>query len=211
MPATKRKKKTAAVMTSTISVPTFRVLKGFHHPPVEDGTFGFGRFYWSDGVGHRQSILSNFRKKRRPVQGEGEEDTAAKVEVLLPRDAPEEYCDIDFLVRRYEEKLPPEESTAYAQVTLRFPDARNLHHPHEVARSWVRSFFVDGPDTGVPVVLAVHAPYLAGSQSPVHCHALVLPYQLRWHGWGRAVAGLANDEGQARALASWTAFRTEKL
>lgn len=209
--AARKTRKKAAASTSSISVPTFRVLKGFHHPPVEDGTFSFSRFYWLDGTGHRQSILSNFRKKRRPVQGDGDQDTAAKVEVLLPGDAPQEYWDSDFLVRRYEEILPTEENTAYAQVTLRFPDARSVHHPYEVARSWVRSFFVDDPDIGVPVVLAVHAPYLAGSQSPIHCHALVLPYQLRWHGWGKAVADLANDQGQARALVSWTQFRKERL
>lgn len=211
MAARKTTKKLSAVPLADAPGSGFRVLRAFHHPAAEDGTFGFGRFYWPEGTGHRQGILPNFLKKRRPVEAEGEADTAAKVEVLLPADAPEEYGEVAFLVRRYEEKLPPDENTAYGQVTLRFPDARNVHHPHEVARAWVRSFFVDDPKVAVPVVLVVHAPHLAGSDSPTHVHALVLPRQLRWFGWANMAADLANDEGQARALASWIQFRNDNL
>src|SRR5690242_16787756 len=102
MAARKKTKKPAAVPAGDVPGSGFRVLRAFHHLAAEDGTFGFGRFYWTEGTGHRQGILPNFLKKRRPVEGEGEQDTAAKVEVLLPADAPEEYADIAFLVRRYE-------------------------------------------------------------------------------------------------------------
>ena len=210
MAARKTTKKATATPIAHATESGFRVLRPFHHPAAEDGTFGFGRFYWTEGTGHRQGILPNFLKKRRPVDGEGEQDTAAKVEVLLPSDAPEEYSDIGFLIARFEQKLAPEESTAYAQVTLRFPDARNVHHPYEVARRWARSFFVDHPKKGVPVVLVVHAPHLAGSDSPTHVHALVLPRQLRWFGWANMVE-VANDQSRGHALASWIQFRNENL
>lgn len=209
MPARKTKNTTPAP-TGSDSTATFRVLKPFHHPAAEEGTFGFARFYWPEGQGHRQSMLSNFRRKRRPVEGEGDEDTAARVEVLLPPDAAEEYSDVAFLVKRYEEKLPADETTAYAQVTLRFPDARSVHHPYEVARTWVRTFYVDDPKKAVPVVLVLHTPHLAGSDSPVHVHALVLPYQLRWFGWAKKIE-IAGDEAKAQAQAAWKQFRDDKL
>lgn len=209
--AGRKTKKGAAPSIPQAPEGGFRVLKPFHHPAAADGTFGFGRFYWLEGAGHRQSILSNIRKKLRPVPGEAGEETAARVEVLLPSDAPEEYTELDFLVKRFEEKLPAEETTAYAQVTLRFPEARNAHHPYEVARAWVRSFFIDEPAKGVPAVLILHTPHLAGSDSPLHVHALVLPRQLRWFGWANVAADLANDKGHAQALESWIQFRREKL
>jgi hypothetical protein len=202
----KARKKTSVDAPADVSTcPSgFRVLRAFHHQE-NDGSFGFARFYWVDGLGYRQSMLSNFRKKRRPVSGSGDEDTAARVEVLLPADAAEEYTDIDFLVRRYQEKLPDDESTAYAQVTLRFPDAANAHHPYEVARQWIRSFYVDRPEVGVPVVLVLHAPHLAGSASPVHAHALVLPRRLNRFGWSTMMAELAYDEGEKAARTAWLA------
>lgn len=187
----------------------FRVLKAFHHSAAEGGTFGFARFYWVEGDGHRQSMLSNFRKKRRPVE-QGDEDTAARVEVLLPSDAAEEYSDIDFLVKRYEETLPADETTAYAQVTLRFPNARNVHHPYETARSWIRRFYVDDPKKAAPVVLVLHTPHLAGSESPVHVHALVFPRQLRWFGWAKRVE-IAGDDAKAEAQAAWKQFRDDHV
>jgi hypothetical protein len=207
-----RKKKlnaTSALSPADVSESGFRLLKAFHHQPAENGTFGFGRFYWPEGSGYRQSMLANFRKKRRPVDGKGEQDTAAKVEVLLAHDAPEEYSDVDFLVQRYEQKVPETEATAYAQVTLRFPDAFNSHHPYEVARAWARSFYVDGH--GVPVVLVLHTPFRAGSDSPVHAHILVLLARLGRFSWGSRISDLASDRAQLEALASWTAFRDAQL
>ena len=211
MPTRKTKKAAPAASVPQAPESAFRVLKPFHHPAAADGTFGFGRFYWLEGVGYRQTILSNIRKKLRPVQGQAGEDTAARVEVLLPFDAPEEYAELDFLVKRFEEKLPSEETTAYAQVTLRFPDARNVHHPYEVARAWVRTFFIDEARKGVPAILVLHTPHLAGSDSPVHVHALVLPRQLRWFGWANVAADIASDKGYAQALESWMQFRQQKL
>lgn len=209
MPARNTKKKRPTVSTPNVPESGFRLLKPFHHQAAEDGTFGFARFYWLEGSGYRQSMLSNFRKKRRPVEVEGEQDTAARVEVLLPSDAPEEYTEIEFLVRRYEEKIPPTEATAYAQVTLRFPDAFNSHAPYELARTWIRTFYVDGK--GLPVVLVLHTPFLAGSDSPIHCHALVLLTRLGRFSWANRVADLASDKGRREALESWIALRDARL
>jgi hypothetical protein len=187
-------------------VSTVRELKGFYHPVEAEGTFGFDRFYWLPGAGRRESILPRVLKKRRPAGADSDEDTAAKVEPLLPRDAPEIYSDVDFLVGHYQDCLPLTESTAYAQVTLKFPDAPNAHSVYEASRSWVRNHFVDSSTVGVPAILVLHAPYLAGSESPVHAHALVLGMRLSRFGWSRA-PDFSSDAAQQEALASWTAFR----
>jgi hypothetical protein len=204
--ASRKTKKPAAAPAPT----TVREVKGFYHPVEADGTFGFDRFYWLPGTGPRESILPRVLKKRRPAGAESDKDTAARVEPLLPFDAAEIYSDVDFLVRHYEDCLPLTETTAYAQVTLKFPAAPNAHSVYEVARAWVRNHFVDSANSGVPVILVLHAPYLAGSDAHVHAHALVLPVQLNRFGWGRSVAEIASDAGQQEALASWLRSRSAR-
>ena len=206
MAARKTKQPQAPRSEPKVSHAAVRTVRSFFHPDAANETFGFARFYWLPGKGVRESIVTRFRKKRRPVEPQTDEDTAAKVEVLLPRDAHDAYGDVDFLVRHYEDKLPPDETTAYAQVTLRFPNAANAHHPFELARAWVRMFFVDTPQGGVPVVLILHDPRLACSEAPVHVHALVLPRRLGRIGWASMASELASDGGQETALTSWSSF-----
>lgn len=73
-------------------------------------------------------------------------------------------------------KLPLEETAAFAQVTVSFPLACNLHAPWEQARSWLRDYYVER--MGVPVVAVPHAPFRVGSDSAVHLHALILMRKL---------------------------------
>jgi hypothetical protein len=96
-------------------------------------------------------------------------------------------------------------------VTLRFgPDIPNLHHPWEVARAWLRTFYVDGAP-GIPVLAILHAPHLAGSENAVHVHGILLPRQLNKFGWGSMVRDLTTDAGHRKAFASWEAFKGERL
>lgn len=196
-----------AVAVAQAPVP----LKAFYDGGGQHPEFGFARFYFASPGQPRESIVAKILKKRRPAGAEATDDTAAKVEALVTRDAPQDYADPDFLVRRYEEKLSSEETTAYAQVTLRFDgDILNLHHPWEVARSWLRSYYVDH-DRGVPVVAILHAPHLAGSDNLVHCHAILLPKRLTRFGWGSMQRELTSDEGHRDAFASWQAYKGEHL
>lgn len=131
-----RKSRVQAVAQPTIVIPEVRELKAFYDGAGQMPDFGYARFYWAAGDGPRESILPRLVKKRRPAAAESDIDTAARVEALVPAHAPEDYADPDFLARRYEETLPADETTAYAQVTLRFPSTIvNLHHPYEVARA----------------------------------------------------------------------------
>jgi hypothetical protein len=186
-------------------------LKAFYDGGGQHPEFSFARFYFASAGEPRESIVAKILKKRRPAGAEATDDTAAYVEALVTRDAPQDYANPDFLVRRYEEKLSPGETTAYAQVTLRFScDIQNLHHPWEVARSWLRSYYVDH-DQGIPVIAILHAPHLAGSDRQVHVHGILFPKRLGRFGWGSMQRELASDTGHRAACASWQAYMAGRL
>ncbi len=172
--------------------------------------FSYARFYWASGKGPRESLFPRLAKKRHPAGAEADGDTGARVEVLPTSDAHQEYTDPDFLMRRFEETLPEDEVTAFAQVTLRFgPNIFNVHHPFEVARQWLREFYVTG--RGVPVIAILHAPYLAASDNPAHVHGIVLPRRLTRFGWAGMERDLASDLGQRNAFESWSEFKAGRL
>jgi hypothetical protein len=144
---------------------------------------------------------SHFLGKRRVAGAESPTDTAAKVEALLRPDVPQDYADPDHLAASYMAKLPAEETAAFAQVTLSFPAATNLHWPWHQATSWLRDYYVDR--VGVPVLAVLHAPFLAGSGSPVHLHAFIFMRKLTAFGWLSTHRELASDAGLKAAEASW--------
>jgi len=196
MPA--RKTKTAPAISAAVA--EIRELKAFYHGQPNDD-FSATRFYWAAGSEPRESISRHFLKKRRPAAAENSPDTAARIEVLLRHDVGEDYTDPDFLVRSYEEKLAVNETAAFAQVTMRFPAATNLHGPYQRATSWLRSFYVS--PYGVPVVAILHAPHLAGSDASVHVHGLILMKRLSPFSWLEMQRDLASDAGISAARESW--------
>lgn len=180
-----------------------RELKAYYHGQPSD-LFSTARFYWLRGEGPRESIAPYFLRKRRPAGSESEVDTAARVEVLLRSDAPEDYADPHFLVETYMSKLPASETAAFAQVTMHFPNATNLHGPWHQATSWLREHYVER--FGLPVVAILHAPFLVGSDSSVHVHGLILMRKLTCFGWLCVHRDIAGDPGLAAAEASWHAW-----
>jgi hypothetical protein len=204
-----RRSKSAAAKPEPVVAAT-RELKAFYDGAGQMPDFSYARFYWAPGHGPRDSLLPHLTKKRKPAAAEAQEDTAARVEALPTPDAPQDYADADFLMRRYEETLPPDELTAFAQVTLRFGrDILNVHHPYEVARQWLRDFYVLG--NGAPVIAILHAPHLIGSDNPAHVHGLILPRRLTRLGWAGMERDLASDLGQREAFESWSAFKAARL
>jgi hypothetical protein len=191
--------KSAIVATNVVD--PVRPLKTFDHGGGGVSSLSMARFYWPAGEGLRETIEPRFIKKRRPAGAESEVDTAAKVEVLLPADAPQDYADPCFIVRHYQASLPPDEVLAFVQVTIRFGDSPNLHHPYEKARSWIRSHFVES--MGLPVVLILHAPYLVGSDADGHVHALILPRRASRLGWMAVERDLGNDASALSARLAW--------
>lgn len=192
--------------TNLMAAPTPIPLKSFFDGAGEFENLSFGRFCWEVGEGQRESIVPRIDKKEHPVRSDKGDllASAAKVDPVLPLDAPQEYMALDYLVRRYEETLPRHEINAYAQVTIRFPNAVNLIEPFEMVRAWVRYHY-----RHVPVLLVLHAPHLWGSANPGHVHCIVFPRRLGPLGWAEMERALASDIGQTEAFESWTAFREE--
>lgn len=194
------KMKTKQLSGSSKTVAGKRVLKAFYHGQASDA-FSTVRFYWSKGEGPRESITPYFLRKRRPAGSESEVDTAAQVQVLLRSDVPQDYADPQFLAESYMSKLPSDETAAFAQITMRFEQATNLHGPWHQATSWLREHYVER--LGVPVVAILHAPFLVGSDNSVHVHGLVLMRKANCFGWLGVHRELAGDAGLAAAEASW--------
>lgn len=187
---------------SKIKTPKSIVLKSFWDGEPDDA-FTFARLNWETGKGVREPISPKILAKRRPAAKEGKIDTAERVEVLLPADAPQLFADVDFLVQNFEDEYPAHESLALAQVTLRFEEAANLHGPYEQARAWARRELVEG--RGLPLILVLHAPFRMGSDNPPHAHVMILPRKLTRFGWGRVDRQLGTDRDRESARASWLA------
>ena len=199
-----------AVAQPAIVVPEVRELKAFYDGAGQMPDFGYARFYWAAGDGPRESILPRLLKKRRSAAAESDIDTAARIEALVPADAPEDYADPDFLARRYEETLAADEATAYAQVGLRFPSTiTNLHYPYEVGRAWLREYYVEG--RGVAVLAILHAPCRIGSDNPVHLHAEIFPRRLGKFGFVSSARDLASDAGCLEAYQAWEVYKAGRL
>lgn len=210
MAAAKKSRKAPVKPAAADSASALVELKLFHDGGGRHENFSFTRAYWpADGEGERESIAGRIDKKLHPVRSDKGEllASAAKVELVVPLDAPQEYMALDYLIRRYEETLPAHEINAYAQVTIRFPKpAVNLIEPFEMVRSWVRSHLPH-----VPVLLVLHAPHLWGSSNLGHVHCIVFPRRLGPLGWAEMERAIASDVGQREAHDSWTAFQEEWL
>lgn len=180
--------------------PKKLALKPFWDGDADDD-FTFARFNWETGNGDREPIAPKILAKRRPGHQDAAEDSAERVEVLLPAEAAQIFADPDFLVDDYERNLAANARLAYAQVTVRFKDAFNLHFPYETARTWVRSEYVDS--RGLPVILVLHAPFRKGSDNLPHAHAMVLPRRLTRFGWGKTDFQIGNDRDRQTAKESW--------
>ncbi|WP_300974915.1 hypothetical protein [Sphingomonas sp. LHG3406-1] len=194
------KKKTSALDTASVAALATRPLKAFYHNQPDDPV-STTRFYWSKGEGSRESIVPHFETKCQPGSKGSDEDKAAAVEVLLRGDVPQDYADPLFMAESYMSKLPADETAAFAQVTLQFPNATNLHGPWQQARAWLWEHYVER--VGVPVLAVLHAPFLSGSDSSVHVHGLVLMKRATCFGWLGIHRDLAGDAGLAAAEASW--------
>lgn len=195
-----RKTKSTAKDGTSIAALSMRPLKAFYHNQPDDPV-STTRFYWARGEGLRESIVPHFKAKCRPGNKGTDGDKAAAVEVLLRGDVQQDYADPLFLAQSYMSKLPADETAAFAQVTLQFPSATNLHGPWQQARAWLWEHYVER--VGVPVLAVLHAPFLSGSESPVHVHGLVLMKRATCFGWLGAHRDLATDAGLAAAEASW--------
>lgn len=189
--------------------PAPSILKAFHHGTEDSENFGFSRFWW-EGEGDREGIKAKVLKKLQPKLGSTDDPdavTAARAEPLLPLDAQADYIELRHLLERYDATMPMNETHAFVQVTLHFPEARNMHGPFEEARAFAMEYFVW--ERRLAVILVLHAPGLAASASHLHAHLLIPLRRLGPLGWGEVERHLPNDRGRAEVHVAWLAFRAE--
>ncbi len=173
-------------------------LTAFHDRIDDEMTIS--RFNWSRSGEPRESMEPYFAAKVRPPSGQSDDPAAAAVHVLLPGTAPQDYADLDFLVRHYQASLPVRETIAFVQVTLRFPDAANLHAPFEIVRHWVRAEFCAD---GLPAAVILHNPAIVGCANVGHVHVMIFPRKVTHLGWSGMVRDLASDAGRKAIWMSW--------
>ena len=201
--------KNPATVMERVSTPPRAVLKAFHHGADDTENFGFSRFWW-EGDGAREGITGKILKKFRPKPGPDDDVaavTAARADALIPLDAQSDYMDVRHLVERYDATLPMNETHAFVQVTLHFPNAVNMHGPWEEARAFAMDYFVR--ERRLAAIAVLHAPNLAGSASNLHVHLLIPLRRLGPLGWGEMERHLPNDRGRAEVHTAWIAFRAE--
>lgn len=206
MVSKKTRKAAVSPETKPESPPAPAELKCFFDGGGSFDNFSFSRWYWT-GDGPRLGLADKIARKRFPVPAEAgsdDQETAAKTEFLVPAFAPAEYISLQHFLRRYDEAQPPHEVNAYVQITLTFPRAFNLHHPFEMARTFACREYVG---CGMPVFMAGHAPWLAGSESPGHVHLIIFPRQLNQFGLGSFDHKLASDVGNREAYKAWIDFQ----
>jgi hypothetical protein len=181
-------------------------LKAFHHNDGQYPDLGFVRYWW-EGDGPRAGITDKVLKKFQPVPDpeDPEAITAARTDLLLPCDAQADYMDVRHLLERFDAKLPTSEKHAYLQITLKYPHATNVHGPFEQARAFGWDYLVLG--RRLATIIAVHVPFLAGSQNPLHVHLISPLRRIGALGWGEMETRIQNDRGRAEVFEAWTRFR----
>jgi len=175
-------------------------LKSYIWYDAEGEGFTFTRYWW-DGDGPREGITPWVRQKMWPGE-DPKFGAAAKVEVLLPPTAPADYASAEFLLRRFDETLPPYERHAMVQAKIVLDAAEPWHVGYERARTYARSHFA----ARFPTILVAHVPGVAGLEGyGNHVHCIVLSRALGINGLGGADHQLCSDRGYADALSAWQA------
>ncbi len=194
-------KKAPEVNGSTALAPA--TLKSFGKWETYHPGFAFTRYWW-DGEGPRKGITPWIQKKLQPGD-DPQFGQAAKAEILLPQTAPGDYADLDFLLKRFDETLPPFEHHAMIQVKLSLDPEEPWHVGYERVRSFARAHFAKR----FPIVLVAHIPGVAGlDDNGSHVHCIVLSRPVTINGLGGACHRLCSDRGYEEALVAWQAWAT---
>jgi hypothetical protein len=134
---------------------------------------------------------------------------AAKVEVLVPHEAPGEDALLDYLLRRFDETLPRFAHHAFIQVKIALDPAKAWHAEYERIRTYAKGHFVAA---GHPVILVAHVPAIAGLEGyGSHVHCIALSRKIGINGLGGACPRLCSDQGHTEAWAAYEAALTEDV
>ena len=198
--ATKRVRKAATTATATpaLAEPPTSELACFSDGGGQFPNFRYFRYWWR-GEGQRPSIVPLIDKKLRPGD-DPRFGIAAKIDLLLPDDAPGDYLDLAHLLERYGARHQPWQQSALVQLNFYLEDGQSAFALFERVRSFCRVQFVSA---GCPVILTLHVPGYAGHENPAHCHAQILPRTLGPMGFGSWHHDLACDTGNRSIYAAW--------
>jgi hypothetical protein len=190
--------KTMAPLVDTTALDA-ATLKSFGKGDAEHPGFSFTRYWWN-GEGPREGITPWIEKKLRPGD-DPRFGAAAKFETLLHGGAPSVYADLAFLLREFDEQLPPYERHAMIQVKLGLDPDIPWHAGYEHVRGFAYAHFVP---QRFPVILVAHVPSVAGLNGyGSHVHCIVLSRPVGINGLEGACYHLCSDRGYADALAAW--------
>ncbi|MXP42087.1 hypothetical protein GRI75_10590 [Altererythrobacter soli] len=198
-PRTIAKKVVQLTASAAIETPE---LKSFGKGDSEHPGFSFTRYWW-EGEGPRAGITPWIEKKIRPGD-DPRFGAAAKVEVMLHDTAPADYAGLAFLLRQFDEMLPPYERHVMIQVKLALNSKEPWHAGYERARAFARKHFVS---QRFPVIMAAHVPSVVGLDGyGSHVHCIVLSRRVSINGLEGACHRLCSDRGYVEALAAWKAW-----
>lgn len=127
-----------------------------------------------------------------PLSADPWEVTAARAEVLLPPGADDRYLSPRVLLEAVDEPEREPKPSLLAYVTITYPTQR-LHEQWEDVRLVIAAIV---RSHGCPALLVQHAPHLARSNNPHHCHALLVPRRLTSLGFAGPVSAFAGDKGR---------------
>jgi len=177
-------------------------LKSFRQTAPDHREFSFTRFWW-EGAGPRSGIMPWVYKKMKPGD-DPDFGWAAKTEILLPPTAPSDYMNVNFLLKQFDDTLPPFERHAMIQVKIALPADEPWHAGYERVRAYAHAHFT----RRFPVIPVVHVPSIAGLRGyGSHVHCIVLSRPLTINGLQGACHHLCSDRGYADALAAWRNWR----
>ena len=192
-------KQVVELNSSALLIPA--TLKHFGKGDAAHQGFSFTRYWW-EKEGPREGIAAWVWKKIQPGD-DPQFGKAAKVETLLPDNAPSDYANLDFLLKRFDDTLPPFERHAMIQVKLALGPDEPWHAGYERVRAFARAHFAKR----FPTILVAHVPTVAGLEgNGSHVHCIVLSRPVTINGLGGADHRLCSDRGYEDTLAAWQAW-----
>lgn len=136
-----------------------------------------------------------------PMESDPWAVTAVRAEVLLPAGADDRYLSPRVLLETVDEPEREAKIALLAYATITYPTQR-LHEQWEDVRSVISGIV---HQHGCPSLLVQHAPHLARSNNPHHCHALVVPRRLTSLGFAGLVSTFGGDKGRQVIVDAMTA------
>ncbi len=131
--------------------------------------------------------------------------TAARIDVLLPKAAPDMFADPRELLRTFELALPDSQKDLLIVLKLAVDEDLPLHVSWEQARDFYRQAFLPHR---LAAAIVLHDPTRAGGRSPnpPHLHLLVPALTIGAGGW-RGPTELARDDGHDFLVQKWRELR----